>query len=873
MNLSNIKDFLVSAQGKKHNQSKSILDPSTTTIKLRTGSVSKFLGLDVDNPYSPTAQRLLKYIDGDDFLIYSSQYTVDDVLKGRCRFKVIYTYDGEDIPKKKTPTHARKDVELFYNKAGHTLLSIAGKREDGYEYLFTKKKPKPLFYDLVDIYQEKVDKFRFGKESKKAKDKRELQEEKEETSPLYNTPSELEEVDINEFSTITSNWVGHLPLIEKKGELLTFECLFPHTHTSKNHGYAWKHQGIYQARCFGQVCQHEYDDLNKKFKNYHTKELKFTNINGFEGLNPYGVNVFLASTGWGKTETIAQEILIAIQEKRKVLVLMQSKEAMERLLDRVNHYSGGYRELLEDSGQIFKYTSEEKMRVGEDFANVIEKANVIVSHHDYFKNAGGVITYFKSSFDILNLDRLEIIIDEAHTYLEKATRLDLEIGGAYTTPYGDYSNRTLVTNNASLTKQDFLDSGKYQIMTKCIETKFTGYGTLELQRQYKILTQEAFGVDSETNQLKETPYLDIYNTIKNRFKLFKEFEENNFKYKIFKNSNVLPIKPNLLDEQVSLTEGMDLMLDSAEEMVVAINQGDDYKRKQIGTITLSLYHSQIIKKVLSASKVILTSATMMEYHYDILQKFGNFFTKEVITPVAKVGHIILLKSNDTKSSRPRNSLFEMAQDFANNEMDTRFLFFLPTLDKCREELGKYHNTMMNDNGRYTIGKRKNVTDYVDNVLRNVTLVGLEASPSKGYNYLEEIAQNSLGFEFIYFDKSPVSPQIIKKYFNADGDLVDHSSDYNISTFSQAIGRAFRKDKKTLTIALNNIEEETYQMIKQYLEETTTAKVVEAELTMSNAKVSINSWVENEGLSELKNRLRKNKLFREIYLDMEENENE
>jgi hypothetical protein len=43
--------------------------------------------------------------------------------------------------------------------------------------------------------------------------------------------------------------------------------------------------------------------------------------------------------------------------------------------------------------------------------------------------------------------------------------------------------------------------------------------------------------------------------------------------------------------------------------------------------------------------------------------------------------------------------------------------------------------------------------------------------------------------------------------------------------------------------------------------------------MSNAKVSINSWVENEGLSELKNRLRKNKLFREIYLDMEENEND
>jgi len=73
--------------------------------------------------------------------------------------------------------------------------------------------------------------------------------------------------------------------------------------------------------------------------------------------------------------------------------------------------------------------------------------------------------------------------------------------------------------------------------------------------------------------------------------------------------------------------------------------------------------------------------------------------------------------------------------------------------------------------------------------------------------------------------------------------------------------------------LNNIEEETYQMIKQYLEETTTAKVVEAELTMSNAKVSINSWVENEGLSELKNRLRKNKLFREIYLDMEEIEND
>jgi hypothetical protein len=840
-----IEPLLVSASGKITQLRTHLLSPSTKTVKLRTGTESGYLTLDVDNPRSETNNLLLQYLSRDDFIVYSSEFTLDDVFFGKCRYKVVYKHNQKkDIPKSKRVDQKFKDVEIFYNKGNHCLVAIAGKRDDGYEYLFTPNTIKELPFDLYDIYNEQVGNFKFGEDSERVKKKE--AERGIENPPVQTQPSKIteelegaEDVDIDGFALMVGKFINTIPIIEKKGTLLTFPCLFGEVHSAKNQAYSWKKNGIYQARCFGEVCSHEYVELNKKIKEYQTTSLEF-DVKGFEGLRDKGINLFIAGVGWGKTEKIAQEALLAVQNKKKLLILLQSKEAIERLMQRIDYYSNGRRELLEETGNIFVYIAENKT---EDFAEDVDKANVIISHHDYFKSAGGVITYFKSSWTVLEQPNLEIIVDEAHTYLEKATRLDLEIGGAYYKSMFD--EKTWFSNTSSLTREEFEENSKYDVKTRCVEARFSEFGTIEVVKQYKFY--------------ETVNYLDVYGEIQDKFPKIREFVENNYKYQIFRNPHPIPIRPNNLE---GTTHALDLLLGSAEDIVIGINIGDDIKRKKIGNITASIYHSQIIKRLLnSAKRIVFASATVDNYHIDLLRKHSDdIHIREVSEKVDKVGNIVLLKANDSKPSRPRKALLETTAD-----VDARCLFFFPTIDYCKKVLDQYSHTMMNDNGRYVIGKRKSQDDFVDNIYRNVTVVGLEASPSKGYNYLEEVDLDAKGFELIYFDQSPVSPQIIKKYFNPEGDLQDYKSDYDISTFSQAIGRAFRKKKQTLCLALNNIDEETYEMIKEHLEVSTTARILEDTLNVSNLKVSLDSWVKQQGIATLKQRLRNNKLFRELYL--------
>ena len=179
--------------------------------------------------------------------------------------------------------------------------------------------------------------------------------------------------------------------------------------------------------------------------------------------------------------------------------------------------------------------------------------------------------------------------------------------------------------------------------------------------------------------------------------------------------------------------------------------------------------------------------------------------------------------------------------------------------------------MLNDNGMYSIGKRKSSMDYVDNFIRNVTVAGLESSVAKGYNYLEEVDGNTNGFELIFFDKKPVSPVVIKKYFDANGEIKDYQSDYKWSAFAQAIGRAFRRQKETLCIAINDVSDADYAIIRNYLRQETSADIIEDQLNIMNIKISIPSFVRAVGFDELKEKLKDNRLFRRIYLDQKQKE--
>jgi len=818
-----MKEFLIAANGKIR-LNNSLLNPKTKTLQLQTGPDSGYLALDIDDPSHPNNKLLLKVISRDNFIVRSSKYSLDDVFRGKCRYKVVYRYNGKNIPFKRD----NKAIEVFYQPRRY--VAIAGKRDDGFEYEFSGT-VSDIHFDINDFLQANVPFDMMGSTSNKVRKPAEKEEEAE-------IIDGIEAVDISEFKRVAGSFVKDLPVIKQKNSnLLTFECLFPHTHTSKNYGYAFKKDGIYVAKCQGEACSHEYKELNKNIKNATLNTINFENTGGF-GVGD-GVTVFTAPTGWGKTEKIAEEALQAINDKKKLLILLQNKEAINRLLDRIDDKSGGYTTSLLDSGKIFIYTAENKT---ENFTSDVQQAYVIITHHYYFKNAGDVLTYFPSSHFILQQKNLEVIIDEAHSFIELASRMDLDIGGYY-----DLRNFNgvdiFIRNYTAYTKEDTLNKPSLHRLTACVEGYVSDFGTITLQRQNKVY--------------KEIKYMDIARDINDRMELVQSFREKNYQYRIYKNPNVQPLRANSVEEAGSAS---DLLLNSSEYLVLAVNEGDDVKRRKVGDISLTIYHSQNLHHILTKpKKVLLTTATMNQYHKDILARQCEYKVKTVKEEIRKVGKIILLKSNDSKASRMRNKVLETV-----NTVNSRSLLFFPTIEKAKAVLLDYENAMLNDNGYYVVGKRKGSNDFVDNMDRNVTLAGLESSVAKGYNYLEEVETSAYGFELIYFDNSPVSPQIVKKYIDNDGNLHDYESDYNISVFAQAIGRALRKQKETLTLALNNIDDHSYKMIRKYIETYTNAQVIEDDLNITNIKISLSGYMRQFDMRDLKNRLRSNTLFQKLY---------
>jgi len=851
LHIKDLKQFYVGGYGKEVNFKTSIMNPNVTSLHLNTGEESRVLVVDVDVPDSEHAEAVRKRIRRDDFIVYSSKYTLNDVFEGKCKFKVFYEYVGVKLPRKKKNVN----VEIFYGSKN--VAGFAGKRGDGYEYVIStlaKGEIKPLHFDINDVVENKVDGFDLFHGKEKLKKKQDKIQDNIQVKTVI-VDEELEKdmlghdrVSIREFQKLLMELphiVKDIPEMIKKGDIITFPCLFPEAHTDhKNaNGYAFKKDGFYVARCHGQVCGENYWRLNRELKELVLNQMHFENDTGFGDFDDKCV-LFKAPTGWGKTEAIAEEALKAINTKQKTLILLQSKEAIVRLTDRINFKSHGAFESLYQMGKIYIYTSENK---SSEHEIAVEKADVIISHHYYFKNAGNILTYYKDSIDILDQDGIKVIIDEAHTYVEMASRLDLEVGGLY--KKDSFAGMELWTSNTkAMTQEDLImHDEEYKIFTHCLDATMTDFHSVELKKQWKIYPQ----VD----------YLSIVDSIEknNDYKHVETFTEEDIEYYVFQNMKVMPIKENNLENE---NEGINLLTDSAERVILAKSIGDDIPRRHIGRITFTAFHSQILQKVLiKPRQVILTTATWEDYHDDIVTDIMPIHKEEVKQQIDKVGKIILLRSSEQNPAKIRKRLLE-----TTNDVNARALLFFPTIEKAREIAKEYENIMLNDNGMYSIGKRKSSLDYIDNFVRNVTVAGLESSVAKGYNYLEEVDGNSNGFELLYFDNKPVSPVVIKKYFDKNGKLQDYQSDYKWSAFAQAIGRTFRQQKETLCIAINNINDADYNIIKNYLLEETKAYIIEDELNIMNIKISIPSFVRSVGFDDLKKQLKDNRLFKKIYLD-------
>ena len=824
---------ILSANGKITLVDTPIDSMETKTLKIVTGSKTKLLVIDVDDPTSKENENLLKKISPNDCFVVSSQYTLEDVFAGECRYKVVYRYNSE---KELSNPRTKKDdngntipqpVEIFYNSS--KSCSVIGARHDGYEYKMYNK-ITDIHFDLNDVVSYKLNFKLTGKSQGNDKISRKEPEDK------LVIPSDCQEVNAEELAQILMRILGKSTSITKKNStLLTFPCLFPEMHSKQNNAYAYKQNGYYVCKCQGVVCESEYIELNNAIRNEYTTSVVWD----FEGFNVdksngNKVKLFIAPTGFGKTEKIAQEVLNAVSRNEKLLVVCQSKEAITRIKNRVNYYSNGALPTLEMSGRLFTWISENNDgKLDQSFI----KANVILTHHYYLSNAGDVLTYYPALQQVLSISNLNVIVDEAHTWLELASQLSIECGGLY---QQITSNRYQENRERLILDQKLERKDKLEEITACLEPTLTDFGTIELRKQYKVY--------------KSLDYVDLVSAIDERFAPIIDYkDEDCTEYKLYKNNEPSMIQANNLEDCSNVTN---LILDPSEYILVSRLKGDDTPRKTIGRTIANIYHYSLLKLIFDrVNHVILTTATMTDYHFNILDRVCQYDTIRVDQQISKIETVVLLhKTKDTRKNIRKQILDSL------NDTNARALMFMPTIDNAKDVVAKYDNMICCDNGWYTISKRVSQEDYVDNFKRNVIVCGLESSVSKGYNFMEEVGDNAEGFDIVYFDSEPVSPDVLKKYVSLDGKIVDYYDTYAMTTFTQAIGRALRKEKKQLTLCLNNISPKLIGAIQSYLQQTLNCRIVVDELNLTNLKVStLKDIVDSD------NDLSENLLYQELYM--------
>ena len=620
-----------------------------------------------------------------------------------------------------------------------------------------------------------------------------------------------DKVDIEEFLANISSY-GPLKnkkrMVQKKNDnLLTFKCLFDDEHSSMRdaNAYAFKKDGIYVAKCQGEVCHHSYEKLNKHLQkftpldfNYDLTELKEL---PFSKTKP--MTVYRAPTGSGKTTRIITEMMKAFNQNDRIFIVLPSKTHIRELLNRYNDKTKDL-SVIENSRKLFIYTAETN---DDNFRLNVTAANVIITHHHYLKTKGHLGIKYGKVKDIYS-QVTTVIIDEADRFLDLVHSNTLLVGGLYRKMQRFDGSVIYKKNIRSLTIDDLNE--EYQIKTNILEPIFTSFQTIEFNAKHEIV--ENLG------------YLNMVEVITEEFVKLKEKKVDNFHYEFYINPEPKPLEDKIVDEG-DIPEAMNLALRSASAATIIYNEGDNYKRKQIGDVNVVLTYHDILKDLKAHPRVLLTSATFTDYHFDVLDDY------EIIDGEMKLKDVkrIVVLRNEKYSTNTKKQLLSFVSE---NKIMT--LSFFGTKAVAETQRQRYpDSTMFVDNGVYSVSKRKSIKDHIQQ--RTVTLVGLESVMSVGYNYLEEVEGE--GFEMLYFDKIPLSPDFTKYYLD-DTKVKEIKQAYNLNVYLQAVGRAFRMEKEELTIIFNEIEDHTYDSLIEKLREISNAAIIEAEYTLSNLKASV-----------------------------------
>ena len=753
--------------------------------------------------------------------------------------------DGTPLSKKDgTPIYkVQNKIELFYGN--NTTVAMRGKRHDGFDYV-THGKLQTIPFVMQDVLPFKVT-YKKPPKVKEIKNEAVFEPIQSDmtvngtnTTKITNTAlqplnehiefndegnefvsiSEFEEL-FHELNLKYSNYNLELKELKTQNDtLLSFKCVFPDAHSnmsgSNANAYAFKKDGVYVCKCHGMVCSSDYNTLN-----YRIKTLKdYPDLVGYSDLinKDYKVNLFKAYTGWGKTEKIADGIIEHLKNNTKLMIVVPNIDNIHTLMNRVNERLAEAHCGLDpmDDGRILLHYAEETGSIShEDWLDIINKVNIVITHHQYFTIAGDVFTWYPKTHALLyDTHWDEIYVDEGHSFIESTTTHDLEIGGLYKHMYSDVYERY----TATITSDDFyykLGSGEIEHKFNMCELVPNHYGQLELKPDRKW-----------RNRIKDD-YVDIHQHVQDNWVVSTTYiDEDYHRVSLYLNPNQTKLySVDLSDIGTVQANKYELLTSGAESMIITSTlPHPESRRKTIGRTIARLQYGEILKAICqdTNAQVTLMSGTYYPHHFKILENYNiDFNLIEISEDMSKVKQITVL-NNEINNARLKNNFL----DYLETVTDFTFLYITQTINNANQLIKRYKNFTHNHNGVYQYTKDPN-GEEVDH---NVTVFSLESAVSKGYNFTEELYGD--GFSGVWFDGRGVSPLINKLYY-VNGDIMEIKDDYEIANISQAVGRAFRKDKEKMVVVFNGIKPDIYDSMINYFKANTTATILENELSLTN----------------------------------------
>lgn len=675
--------------------------------------------IDIDdmNDNNPLLEEINKLNYDELNITHSSQFTLEEIKNNRClRHKIIFRCDEQHL----ISVDVDKDVEIFFNNNHYANVrgSRHYKKDNTHMYVNVLHERTVLRY-IPESLLNRLKTLGYLKTKERQRQSRyKIGDDK----LIYYLEEQLLKSKFN-----SKNYDDlHVEQIKKSANGYSLTCLF-HEKNKQNVANIHINERNVVYSCFGTSCKHQHKEVSTFLTNRRKNYVKIDKPSMLT--NVHRDVCIKAPTGSGKTDDMIK--LIVHNKQDKLTIALKDKENIKKFIKR-------FKQLTKTDIKVFT-----DVQIVQQNTKINDDARVYITHHHYFKSKHHSLEEQPKLFKLVH-ERI-VVIDEADELIYSLRHYNNLISALYKRSHNDlfYLDRqTRFNNNDDM--HEHVEFSRFDLVADIFES-------------YKYKFKQTVQIDDKSS-VKECHLLD-------ELKLY----YNEVSTQQIENIHVSTMKRNNIN-CVSVHKNVYSICKQLDTIHLCKKQSDEYKRKDVNTITLIAFTEKLLNNLINACKYItFVSATFSYTPCELIE-----FEAEKKIKLLNINLIDEYKPDD------RVTLYVAS----TNEHAVKFM---------REGRG------------YLL--KDSVKSYAvdcDDIPENITIIGMNNSESKGLTHRTEV--ENIGYQRVVLNNFKTKP--LFTYFSIDehGNIIDDSTNILLNDIKQVVGRATRQNKEVLDVDFINLED-------------------------------------------------------------------